>query len=95
MIILETVESTSDQGEFQKAMKWQRIEIPLALRGEVRRPRSRRFVQRDFRAMPAHPRHSEPDLLGRGRELVGPMMRFTVDFGLRNMGSRDDRFGDR
>ena len=57
-------------------MKWQRISIPESLSASLHKPPSRTFKKNDYSEVAAHPRRSDPTLMKRTMELVGPLMGF-------------------
>lgn len=74
-IILRTVEYDESQGRFERVAKWQKIDLPEDLAQNLHRP-SGAFAKENYRSIPAHPRRSDPSLMNRTFDLVGPLMRF-------------------
>jgi len=75
-LVLRTVEYNAEKQQFEKVMKWQRVDIPESLQASLHKPGDRRFKKQDYSEVPPHPRKSDPQLLERSLELVGPLMRF-------------------
>ncbi|MBN1347395.1 MAG: metallophosphoesterase [Phycisphaerae bacterium] len=75
-LILRTVEYNKAKNRYEKVMKWQRVEIPQALQASLHKPASRTFTKADCSEVPPHPRRSDPTLMKRTMELVGPLMGF-------------------
>ncbi len=75
-LILRTVEYNAEKQQFDKVMKWQRVDIPESLQASLHKPEDRRFKKQNCSEVPPHPRRSDPQLMERSLELVGPLMRF-------------------
>lgn len=75
-LILRTVEYNAERRQFEKVMKWQRVGIPASLQASLHNPEDRRFKKQNYSEVPPHPRRSDPQLLDRSLELIGPLMRF-------------------
>jgi hypothetical protein len=75
-LILRTVEYDAENQQFEKVMKWQRVDIPESLQASVHRPLDREFKKRNYSEVPPHPRRNDPQLIERSLELIGPLMRF-------------------
>jgi len=74
-ILFRTVEYDESHRRFERVMKWQKIDIPPELGEELHRP-SGGFRKENYRAIPAHPRQSDPSLMNRSSDLFGALMRF-------------------
>lgn len=75
-LILRTVEHNAEKQRFEKVTKWQRVDIPESLRASLHKPKDQGFKKQNYSEVPPHPRKSDPQLLERSLELVGPLMRF-------------------
>lgn len=75
-LILRTVEYNAEKKQFEKVMKWQRIDIPESLQASLHRPGEHRFTKKNYSEVRPHPRRSDPQLMERSLELVGPLIRF-------------------
>lgn len=75
-LVLRTVEYNAEKQQFEKVMKWQRVDIPESFQSSLHKPGDRRFKKQNYTEVPPHPRKSDPQLLERSLELVGPLMRF-------------------
>lgn len=75
-LILRTVEYNVEKRRFEKVMKWQRVDIPELLRASLHKPKDLGFKKQNYSEVPPHPRRSDPQLMERSLELVGPLMRF-------------------
>jgi len=75
-LILRTVEYNAEKRQFEKVMKWQRVDIPESFQAGLHEPKGRRFKKQNYSELPPHPRKSDPQLIERSLELVGPLMRF-------------------
>jgi hypothetical protein len=78
-IILRTIEYNGTSARYEPVMKWQKIDIPLELSKALHEPASSPFRRGNYRSIPAHPRRSDPSLMSRTFDLVGPLMRFMGD----------------
>jgi hypothetical protein len=78
-IILRTAEYNETKGRFEQVMKWQKIDIPPELTEALHKPAGGQFRQENYRSIPAHPRRSDPSLMSRTFDLIGPLMRFMGD----------------
>lgn len=75
-LILRTVEYSAAKQQFERAMKWQRVDIPESLQASLRKPKDHKFKKQKYSEVPPHPRSSDPELIERSLELVGPLIRF-------------------
>ncbi len=75
-LILRTVEYNAEKRQFEKVMKWQRVDIPDLVQARLHEPKDRRFQKQNYSELTSHPRRSDPQLIERSLELVGPLIRF-------------------
>lgn len=75
-LILRTLEYNQADQRFEKVNKWQKIDVPPALRAKLHKPRPGAPVIEDLDAVEAHPHRDDPELFKRKQELIGPAMAF-------------------
>jgi len=79
-LILQTLEYNEAARRYEKVMKWQKINVPPSLQASLHKPSGARFKKDNYREIPPHPRRSDPALMRRSMELVGPLMAFLGKF---------------
>jgi hypothetical protein len=85
-LIVETYVLEADTGRWVHASKWQRVEVPPALRARLSTPVGP-FAPADDDAVPAHPHRDRPELAARQpelRQLVGRFLTREIVAAMRN-----------
>lgn len=75
-LIVQTIEHEAGWPDYKPVNRWQRIEIPEALRAALHKPQGSSFAKLDYSEIPAHPRVHDPSLMRLTPKLIAPMLDF-------------------